>query len=133
MRKLIAIVMMLIPVFVWGETVDEGLAKHPDATLYYCKKKTWKGIPTMSAIERVAFIGNKGKIFIKFFNQDEEMECSVNGHSEDVGDVTFFPLINGKIGIDVENERIIWVSSGNDIIETFKMDIEKTCKALMKE
>ena len=130
MKKLLTMMLMLLPMLSWGETPAEGVAKYPDATFFYCKKKTWKGTPPMSPIERVAFMGGKGKFYIKFFGQEDDMECRILGQSEDIENVTFFPLSNGAIGIDTADECIVWGSPGSTVVEVFEMDMDKTYEAL---
>lgn len=86
-----------------AETIAEGKALHPTATFYYCKEKKWDGIPKMSSVERFAWKGLD--VWIKFYDQDDEMSSRLNGHVETEGDWTIIPFKSGKVAVNFQEEN----------------------------
>lgn len=132
MKKLLAIVMMLLipTVFIYAETVEEGVRKHPQSSLYYCKKKIWtQDIPPMSAIERIAINGQTKKAYIKFYNNDEEIEWDIERYKENRG-ITIYVLTGAEIGFDLEAEKIYYYKSNGKLVAYFEWDIKKTADAM---
>lgn len=117
------------------ETIREGRKLHPNATLLYCKKKVYdkNTIPPMSPIERVAIESSARKIYIKFYEQDGELETLVSGKTNTIGDWNYFPVIIGGIGINFEEEKLAYLDTNNKVVEVFNIDIKKSADAMRLE
>lgn len=132
MKKLIAIVMMLaltMSVYIMAETIQEGRNLHPKAVFFYCKKKIYGEdvIPPMSSIERVAIDGLN--FYIKFYEQDEELNTRLNGSREERGDWRYYPLSIGGIAINIEDEKLVFFNSSGEMDEVFDLDIKKSAQS----
>ena len=82
----------------------------------------------MSSIERVAWEGLN--VYIKFYNQDEELATRINGKIKEFGDWHYLPLVIGGIGINYEDEKLAFFNTSNEIEEVFDIDIKKTADSL---
>lgn len=120
----------LVSIYATSETIEEGRKLHPKANMTYCIKKQYKEnqIPPMSSIERVAWDGLN--VYIKFYNQDEELATRINGKIKEFGDWHYLPLVIGGIGINYEDEKLAFFNTSNEIEEVFDIDIKKTSNSL---
>lgn len=131
MRQFILTLMLiLVSICATSETIEKGRKLHPKANMTYCIKKQYKGnqIPPMSSIERVAWEGLN--VYIKFYNQDEELATRINGKIKEFGDWHYLPLVIGGIGINYEDEKLAFFNTSNEIEEVFDIDIKKTADSL---
>lgn len=130
MKKLIALILFVAVISIaQAETPEEGRKLHPKANIFYCKKKTYKEnqIPPMSSIERIAW--DEFDIYIKYYNQENELHTKLDGKIQNIGDWHYLPLVIGGIGLNIQAEKLAFFNLSKEIEEVFDLDISKTYKS----
>lgn len=124
MKKLIAIVMMTIisAITVLAETPKEAVAKHPHGLFYFCKKKPAK-LGDMNPIERFVFVGKEGKIYIKFYDVDEE-QILICERTSRIGKVKVFHTPGITIYEDNDKDKLYYYI-GDDMAGEFDLDWDR--------
>ena len=132
MKKIFVLLLLVTSSLVsLAETVEEGIALHPNANFYYCKEKIYGEdvIPPMSPIERIAW--DKFDVYIKFYNQDDEIKTRLNGSIKEYGDWRIFPMVIGEFRLNIEDEKLKYYGASGKLLEIFDLDINKSADALM--
>ena len=87
----------------------------------------------MSSIERVALDYTARKFYIKFYEQDGELDTRINGKTNTIGDWRYFPVVIGGSGINIEEEKLAYLDTNNNVVEVFDIDIKKSADAMRLE
>ena len=132
MKNLIFVFLFVLFSFsAFSETVKEGKELHPNASFYYCKQKEPKkmvdGNLSISSIERIAMDGQT--IWIKFYGQEDELSTRITGKVQERGNWNYIPVVIGKIGLNIEDEKVSYYNNSGELLGIFDLDVKKSAEA----